>query len=247
MKSAGEMRPSSGLCQRSRASMPSTRPSFVATCGWKCSASSARPIARRRRVSRASQRSAWSFISPLKKRKPLRPSSFWCASAASAAFSRSPGASPSRGKTLMPTLPVTTTSCPPTGSGWAMASIRRRAEKMMSSVSSQLQSSSTNSSPDRRATVSSGPAISLARRATSRSRASPAAWPRLSLMRERRSTFTSSSASWRPLRRAAAIDCCRRSWNSERFGSWVRASWLVRKSSWLWAAFRADRSLDTET
>ncbi len=66
-------------------------------------------------------------------------------------------------------------------------------------------------------------------------------------MRESRSTLNSSTATWLASWRAAARAWPTRSLNSERFGSCVSTSWLDRKSSWWWAAFSADRSVDTDT
>ena len=83
---------------------------------------------------------------------------------------------------------------------------------------------STNSSPPRRASVSSSRATVCRRRATSASAMSPIAWPWLSLISLKRSRSRNRIAPWPPCLRAAASVCSRRSRNSARFGRPVSES-----------------------
>ena len=93
-----------------------------------------------------------------------------------------------------------------------------------------VSSSTTNSSPPKRATVSGAQTTPRSRTATWRSSSSPALWPRLSLTTLNRSRSSSSKAMWSRRRARAASACVSRSANRARLGSPVSTSWSARRS-----------------
>ena len=103
----------------------------------------------------------------------------------------------------MPMLQVTVKLSPSSTNGRAIASITRRAVASAPAASAWWPSI-TNSSPPRRATVSTWRRHDLMRSATSISTRSPNWWPRLSLMCLKRSRSRNSSANDVPSR--CAID-----------------------------------------
>ena len=87
-----------------------------------------------------------------------------------------------------------------------------------------LVSTTVNSSPPMRATVSEVRTHCAMRRAVSRSTASPVVWPKLSFTVLKWSRSTTSTAKRRPSRWLRAISCPMRSLSSMRLGSAVRPS-----------------------
>ena len=132
--------------------------------------------------------------------------------------------SPCSGKLAMPMLTRQSTTWPSSDIGASSAFWMLRATRRAPSALSE-GSSTTNSSPPRRATVSdSRRTIAASRSATSRSSRSPIGWPSVSLTYLKRSTSISSTLTDALARGAMRSACCSRSVNSARLGRPVSVS-----------------------
>jgi len=124
----------------------------------------------------------------------------------------------------MPTLAPTNSSLPPTASGCRIASSTFCATTRAASADSRSGSTTANSSPPSRATVSPARRQCCMRVPIARSSSSPEPWPSVSFTRLKRSRSTKSSPTCQSLRRACMSACSRRSRKSARFGSPVSGS-----------------------
>ena len=153
-------------------------------------------MARRRSLPRFSRATAASCISSSKTSSRSRPSSLARYIAASALRSSTSASGPS--PMARPRLAVRNTSVPSSSTnGWASAWSRRSAIANTALLPATCSERITNSSPPKRAMVSSGRTIERSRSAKRTSSWSPAPWPRLSLTtlnrsRSRKRTATSS-------------------------------------------------------
>ena len=138
--------------------------------------------------------------------------------------------SPSSGKTAMPMLKETCRLAPPIRYGCATPTRMWRATSAASSAVPICGSSTTNSSPPSRQTVSLARTAPSTLPATWRSSSSPTSWPCRSLICLKWSRSRNISARQPPLRRASCSACCRRSWSSRRLGR------PVSGSCWAWRA-----------
>ena len=93
---------------------------------------------------------------------------------------------------------------------------------------STFSHSTVNSSPARRATVSTWRTAPRMVRAAACSTASPTAWPSLSFTALKPSRSTNTTMQERPLRCARSIASCRRCSNMRRLGRPVSGSWWAR-------------------
>ncbi len=106
-------------------------------------------------------------------REPWRPDLFTWYMAASAVVISAWAFAPWSGNRLKPTLGVTHSSWPCTSTGALTVSTSLRATSAASSISGTWRSSTTNSSPPSRETVSSERIAPRSRSATARSSSSP--------------------------------------------------------------------------
>jgi hypothetical protein len=112
-------------------------------------------------------------------------------------------------------------------------STTRSATSVASLAPATSSSITANSSPPRRATVSSGRMQARRLLEIATNNWSPASWPRESLTRLKSSRSTNRIATAFPRRSVRVTACPRRSINSVRFGRSVRGSWNARCSSCL--------------
>ncbi|MNQ86723.1 hypothetical protein D3C85_1019230 [compost metagenome] len=230
MNCPGDCGPRVGCCQRSRASAPITRLLRASTWGWKCSSNSPRASAMRRSLSSRRRSLAASCMVLRNIWMALRPESLARYRAMSARLSRSAGLAPWSGISAIPMLGVTCSRCPSSSMGSAsslrnLSAIMRTWRVISERLPSRPVSSTTNSSPPRRATVSSNRTLASRRAVTIFSTASPRGWPRESLMCLKWSRSRKSRApriSWRCRR---AICWVRRSVSRARLGRLVSGSW----------------------
>ena len=193
----------------------------------------------RNSASPASWRRVW-------KRQAARPAALTSRIAASAWRSSSSRLAPSAGCSAMPTLAVTVKLRPSSVKGRCSASITRRAAASAPAASERC-TSSTNSSPPRRATLSIWRTPAARRSPISTSTRSPKAWPRVSLMCLKWSRSSCSSAKGSPSRAASASARSTRSASSARLGRPVSASvWASVSMRWL-AAMRSVMSRNDQT
>ncbi len=115
--------------------------------------------------------------------------------------------------------------------------IRSAARRVPSSVVSS--SRIANSSPPKRAVVSSGRMTARSRSATATSSWSPASWPRLSftVLKSSRSEKSTETAPW--LRACRASACATRSRKRARLARPVSESWKAWCCSWSSSCFRS--------
>ena len=116
---------------------------------------------------------------------------------------------------------------------------------MASPISATSSSKMVNSSPPRRAAVSSGRRQACMRLAVSTSSSSPALCPRLSLITLKLSRSRKSTAAALCRRAARARACSSRSMNSARFGRPDSGSWNARYESCCSKALRSVMSRTT--
>ncbi len=177
MKAPGCIRPCCGWRQRINASAPTTRPRRRLYCGWKCSTNSSLGNARRRSRSSSRRGRKPVRISAEKARAAFLPLALTSYIAVSALCSSCSEASPSSGQTAMPMLAVAKNSRPATWNG------RRSPAEILSAIAiasvavPRPGSSTVNSSPPWRATVSPARTQSRMRCAHWRSSSSPSRWP----------------------------------------------------------------------
>ena len=119
--------------------------------------------------------------------------------AVSECLSSSPMVAPSRGNRLTPMLTVATSARPSIITGADSTSLMRVAAMPTSSGALTLCSTTTNSSPPMRTTMSAGRTAARTRLAISCSSLSPTSWPRESLMCLKRSRSRNSTASICPV------------------------------------------------
>ena len=162
-------------------------------------------------------------------RAPPRSFARYIAASASST-SREWSASSPGSASAMPIEALSRSSAPPARSGCAISRCSRSATPTASSTPPIDSHSTVNSSPPKRATVSSGRSIRWTRAATSRSTSSPAAWPRLSLIRLNLSTSRKYTAI-ACVRERCAIAWSSRSPKSARLGSPVSESYSASRSS----------------
>jgi hypothetical protein len=124
----------------------------------------------------------------------------------------------------IPMLAETVTRCPPRSTGPASAARTRSAIPVASSTPGDRSTRIANSSPPRRARVSSARTADCSSRPTSRMSWSPAAWPRLSLTALKPSRSRKTTATSPPLRAVRRSASSSRSVNSARLASPVRTS-----------------------
>ncbi len=160
--------------------------------------------------------------------------------ARSARHKTSSGLSCADSPRAIPMLGETSTSCPSASKGSFKRSRMRSATRRASSVPDGASSSTANSSPKIRPTVSPGLTLVRIRSATPTSTVFPASWPKESLtilkrFRSKRSTATGPSS-----RLVWARAWLRRSRNRARLGRSVKESW----NAWYLSCFsRALRSV----
>ena len=128
-------------------------------------------------------------------------------------------------------LALTQTSSVPTRIGALRASAMRSATRSAISVVPPVSSSSANSSPPNRATVSPGRADALSRSPTTTSSWSPTGWPRLSFTTLKSSRSRNSTATGPSSRSARSSAWETRSRNSARLANPVSESWNACRRS----------------
>ncbi len=218
--SPGASRPRSGCCQRTRASPATTRPVARSTTGWTCSANSWRSSAACSSSTRRTWRRACRWCSSVNQAARFLPSRLAWYIAESASRSSDSAVLPARDK-VMPMLADRRYRAPCTSTGAVSISSTSAASSSACAWASGVVTgdSTTNSSPPRRATVSSGRSAPK-RAATSTSRASPTRWPAESLTTLKSSRSQNSSASRASPPRFSPSRSCSR----VRLGRPVRAS-----------------------
>ncbi len=125
----------------------------------------------------------------------------------------------------MPMLARVNTWRPATGKGTSSAARTRLATAVAWAEPSRSSSSTPNSSPPSRATVSPGRTQRPSRAPTAARSRSPAAWPRLSLTTLKSSRSMNKTPVRSPVRRARSRAWSTRSLNSRRLASPVSGSW----------------------
>ena len=202
------------------------RPLPRATIGWYWTRSSPRSIARRRSFSSCRTATARSCMVTSNTACLAIPMPLARYMAVSASRSRSSGRIEfTPPPSAMPIDAEVKTSCPSMSKGIDSSRCTRSATREASAAVSTPSTSTANSSPPRRATVSPARRVRSRRREIWMSSWSPARWPSESLTTLKRSRSRKSTAKPprpRPFARSRAIP--RRSMNSARFGSPVSAS-----------------------
>ena len=128
----------------------------------------------------------------------------------------------------MPTLtPTSTTASSLSANGSRTVAAMRAATPLAVARSAPSGSSTANSSPPRRATVSPGRTQRHRRRANSCSRRSPTWWPSVSLTSLKRSRSSSRRPVGRPSRSVARTASSSRSCSRTRLARPVSASWVA--------------------
>lgn len=142
----------------------------------------------------------------------------------------------------MPMLASTSTSVSPRWKGRASAAPMRATIMSACAGASRSSHRTANSSPDRRASVSTGRSTFPSHSPTATSRSSPVRCPCSSLTALNRSRSRKSNAEVAPVRRARSDACCRRSSRRTRFGSPVSASCSAASRDWSDASCRSERA-----
>ncbi len=145
----------------------------------------------------------------------------------SAFFSRLSKSAPSAGNIVMPSEQPAKISMPMTSNGAIRPLTTLLAISATAAPSLTSGTSSRNSSPPRRATVSAVRSSEDRRSLTCLSSVSPELWPSVSLTFLKLSRSRYSIATLCAPRRAAAADCSKRSRARLRLGSPVSASWVA--------------------
>ena len=194
MKCCGGTAPSSGCVQRTSASNDESSPVCSLKMGWYSRRICSVPMARRSACCSATRSPRPSTMSARKNLQLSRPAFLASYNAMSACFSSDSTSAPSSGNTLTPMLADMANDCSSIFSGWRMASSTRCATPPTFCRSPGSLTSSTNSSPPMRTTMSPPAMLARSRRAVSRSSSSPAACPRVSLIDLNWSRSRNSSA-----------------------------------------------------